>query len=645
MSNRVYYHLNTASILNNPMASELSDDFYGYVNGSWVSNVEIPASESRLMQAYYIREKIDTELNEIIRQKKREGSGPISDLLLSWDRQSQSGSILPAGVHTIFQMIETIASPQHICGMIGWLIRHGIGCPLSLYVEGDPRNRTRCRIFIEDGDLNIGIPEYWLDPANTDKREAYEEYCTALSKHTGLSALMFGYGAEREFAKKIPTRDRPKYDMLSWKELREKYRSIDWPVLLQNWAGTEDTYTDVMFHVTSYSYIQFLQHAILTWSLPRWRGYFMMLVTQWIAGASPHGPLRSAWFNYYQRYLQGKTKDISPLELRMAAVRSLLPNTLGELWVKQHCNKRLQEDMRGMIQIIRDTAQATLRNTEWMSPSTRRAAVEKLQHMDIQVCWPTKWRHDLESDLDPTNLVANLLYLARRRSDDNYRYIREKTKKGCSGRNEEWGRPVYEVNAFYYPGENRFVLPAGILRAPFYDPKKSLAWNYGGIGATIGHELCHAFDSEGRLYDKDGDLHDWWTDRDTKEYKKRAAAVVRLFTSTPYRGMEVDGEMTLTENIADFGGAEFALAGLKTAMGRPLTMEELREFFLSFAVGWRAKDRLRRAAQLLDTDPHAPPKLRVNNTVRQLDEWYDAFGVTESDPGYISPAKRIHFFR
>lgn len=646
MSNRVYYHLNSESILNKPMARDISDDFYGYVNGTWLSKVEIPASESRLMQAYYIREQIDTELNEIIRREKREGKGPIAELLQSWDNQSQSGSAIPSGIHTIFQMIYTITTPVHVCGMLGWLIRHGINNPLSLYVEGDPRNRSRCRIFIEEGDLNIGIPEYWLDPDQKEKREAYEEYCQTLAKHTGMPGIMFGYGAEREFAKKIPTRDRAKYDMLKWSELREKYKSIDWSVLLQNWSGeSEDTYGDVMFHITSYSYIQFLQHSILTWSMPRWRGYFTMLVTQWIAGLSPHGPLRSAWFNYTQRFLQGKRKDLTPVELRMTAIRSLLPHTLGELWVSQQCTKDLQTNMHTMIQVIRDTAIKSLRNTEWMSPSTREAAIEKLRHMDIQVCWPSKWRHDLEKHLSPVDLVENLRLLARRRSDDNYHHIRDTTKKGCSGRNDEWGRPVYEVNAFYYPGENRFVLPAGILRAPFYDPKKSLAWNYGGIGATIGHELCHAFDSEGRLYDKDGDLHDWWTDRDTKEYKKRAAAVVRMFNDIPYRGMDVDGEMTLTENIADFGGAEFALAGLKMAMGRALTMAELREFFMSFAVGWRAKDRLRRAAQLLDMDPHAPPKLRVNNTVRQMDDWYEAFGITEGDPGYISPEKRIHFFR
>jgi len=207
-----------------------------------------------------------------------------------------------------------------------------------------------------------------------------------------------------------------------------------------------------------------------------------------------------------------------------------------------------------------------------------------------------------------------------------------------------WGRPVFEVNAYYYPDENRFLLPAAILRPPFYDRKRGLAWNYGGIGATIGHELCHAFDSEGRNYDEHGDKRDWWTVHDDREYRKRARQVVRLYESRRYRGMEVDGELTLIENIADLGGLEFAMAGLRAELGREPSLEEKRMFFHSFAVSWRSKDRIKRAAQLLVSDFHAPPMLRVNHSVRQMDEWYEAFDVGKDCEEYIEPAHRIRFF-
>ncbi len=204
---------------------------------------------------------------------------------------------------------------------------------------------------------------------------------------------------------------------------------------------------------------------------------------------------------------------------------------------------------------------------------------------------------------------------------------------------------MFTVNAFYYPEENRLMLPAAILRPPFYDPAASVVVNYGAIGATIGHELCHGFDSDGRSYDEKGDKHDWWTESDTRQYKARAAQVVRLYESRLYRGMEVDGTLTLTENIADLGGLEFALAGARAELGRDLTTAEKREFFEAFAISWRSKDRKRRAAELLATDFHAPPLLRVNHAVRQFDEWYEAFGVGPECPDYVPPERRIRFFR
>jgi predicted metalloendopeptidase len=299
-----------------------------------------------------------------------------------------------------------------------------------------------------------------------------------------------------------------------------------------------------------------------------------------------------------------------------------------------------------MVETIRDAAVEQLRRTSWMSASTRAAAIHKLKKMNIQVGWPDMdtWTSPEELDgLSRTDLIGNILRLNAVAQRENVHLLMNGT--GCrSPLGRRWERPVFEVNAFYYPDENRFLLPAGILRPPFYDTKKSVAWNYGAIGATIGHELCHAFDSDGRMYDEKGDKRDWWTERDDREYKHRAARVVALYSSTPYRGMEVDGKLTLVENIADLGGLEFALAGLRSVVGRTVTKDELREFFTAYTVSWRAKDRLKRAAELLLVDPHAPPMLRVNHTLRQFDDWYAAFDISPECEGYVPPEKRIRFF-
>jgi hypothetical protein len=171
-----------------------------------------------------------------------------------------------------------------------------------------------------------------------------------------------------------------------------------------------------------------------------------------------------------------------------------------------------------------------------------------------------------------------------------------------------------------------------------------MAWNYGSIGATIGHELCHAFDSDGRRYDEHGDLRNWWTQADAKEYKAKASKIMKLFDETEYRNMAVNGKNTLVENIADLGGLRFALEGLKSYMGRALKRDEVQEFFTAYAVSWRSKERRKKAEQLLEMDVHSPPMLRVNLIVPHFDEWYEAFDVGSDHPNFIPPEKRVQFF-
>lgn len=624
-------------------------DFYATQNDKWMADTAIPATETRITQAYFIRERINRELADVIRRTKE---GPIHTLLQSWDTATTScyaPAGIPNGLTPILMMLISTASASEVAANIGWMNRHGIGAPLDVYVQGDPRDHSRCRVFLEEGRPRIGIPEYWLWSQYRPHRKAYAAYVDRLATILHLPTLRQGYGAEREFAYIYPSalERKVRTNMFTLRELQAEFSAIDWPALLTATGLPADRLDDLLYNVTSRPFLHHLNRRFRTWSPSRWGSWFALSATQWLAGLSPPGPLRSAWFAYSRRFLQGMTTDDTATELRNSIVQSLLPNTLGHLWVRDHCDLDLRRAIHTMSEHIRTAALEALGTTAWMAPRTRAAARAKLRAMDIQLCWPNPWPTRSAAspgDLTPTNYVGNLLEIAARGAQRN---LDQLTKPGGCRHptDDDWGQAPYVVNAFYYPEENRFLLPAGILRAPFYDPAASLPTNYGAIGATIGHELCHAFDSEGRLYDARGDTRNWWSDRDTRDYKRRARQVIRLFETERYRGMRVNGELTLVENIADLGGLEFALAGLQRALGRPATPAELREFFVSYAVSWRAKDRLRRAAQLLETDFHAPPLLRVNHIVKQFDEWYTAFDITPDCPGFIPPARRIRFFR
>ena len=617
-------------------------NYYNTINKDWVDELTLPDTEARTTQAYFIQEKINAEIDAIIATEEKK-PGPIQTCLKSWDQVEQ----IPRGLTSLFQLMMSMKNTDDICSRIGWMNRYGLPAPIAVYILGDPRKHKACRVFIEEGSPNIGIPEFWLYREYAGHRKAYARYVKSLIRTLGLPLIEYGYEAENEFSHVYPSvvERKVRINMSTWAELNAEYKVIDWTILLTAFGLDADVLPNLVYNVTSPAYVHHLQNRMVRWSPDRWQGWFCMIVAQWIAALSPHGPLRAAWFEYNRRFLQGLVADVSPHELRSDVLRSLMPNTIGKLWVTKHCDPGMRRSITIMAEKIREAAATMLAKTSWMSPSTRAAAVRKVRRLDIQICWPDmdKWTaKEAVCGFTDGRLVENLLLIAKVNTDENQALIKSGDCRHPTG--EVWSRPVFEVNAYYYPDENRFLLPAAILRPPFYDPKKSLIWNYGGIGATIGHEICHAFDSDGRKYDEHGDKKDWWTKHDDREYRRKARQVQRLYETREYRDMDVDGELTLVENIADMGGLEFAMAGARLALGRPLTRDELREFFMSYAISWRSKERLKRAAQLLVMDPHSPPKLRVNHVVRQMDEWYLAYDIEPGCSDYIKPEHRIHFF-
>jgi putative endopeptidase len=266
--------------------------------------------------------------------------------------------------------------------------------------------------------------------------------------------------------------------------------------------------------------------------------------------------------------------------------------------------------------------------------------------MIFQIAYPDKWVFELDSvKISETRMLTNILNLAQYDTDD----MLEKLGTGKINEKNNWDDGVFEVNAYYYSDKNMMVIPAGILQAPFFDLRRSEAWNLGGIGAAIGHEITHGFDDDGRLYDKTGVMKDWWTETDTKTYKEVTRALVHLFNKETYMGGKVDGELTLSENIADLGGIAIALEALEDVF-KEMRYDERRrkaaykEFFTSYAVSWRNKDRPKKAQQSLVLDKHAPAPLRVNLIVRQFAEFYAAFDIQDTDPGYISAGERIQLW-
>lgn len=617
--------------------------FYDYVNKDWNKHYQLPSTQTRVTQSYFVKNVIDQELTNIIHSAVKTPDTIFQRLTDSWKNAEKE--YIPHGLSPLIHLMMSLKTPSDISARIGWMCGKDIGSPLLFYVQGDPRDHTKCRVFIEEGEPRIGIPEYWDDTFYTSTRQAYEEYCSALANAVGMPTIKNGMYAEKELSHLFPrvqerVKNKRRRNILTWDELRRKYTVFDWKRLFTNFGIPSHMLSKLTYNISSHHFLYHFQHRLKSWHPDRWREWFALNVVQWFSQCSPHGPLRTAWFGFYRRFMQGSIRDYTPEELRQMLPHNFLIHSLGKLWVKQYCPESLKNEIGTMIVSIKDAAESLLKHTSWMSPNTKNAAIHKIRRMTLQYCYPDEWDTREEECGLQGNFIENVLELGKANVERNIDLL----KRGCDSETRTWDRPAYEVNAFYYPEQNRMVIPGGIIRPPFYDETKSIAWNYGGIGSTIGHELCHAFDSDGRRYDYEGDLKDWWTEHDDREYKKRAQKVVDLFESEQYRGMFVDGELTLVENIADIGGMEFALTALKERLGDKITKKDIQEFFISYAVNWRSKDRIRKAEQLLDTDPHAPPKLRVDHVVRQIDDWYMAFDIKPDYKGFITPENRIRFF-
>jgi putative endopeptidase len=316
---------------------------------------------------------------------------------------------------------------------------------------------------------------------------------------------------------------------------------------------------------------------------------------------------------------------------------------LSYLFVRDHLSPEFKTKATAFVKGLVDSAIQRLHTTEWMQRATRKKAAEKVRNMKLSIGYFQSSKVPTIPFLQTDNFLTNIYLLESNKTQVELERLFQKVPQ------PEWDEPAYSVNAYYYEDTNELIVPAGSFFWPFFDfgNRKGLGWNYGGLGAIIGHELTHAFDEGGKEFNEVGLREPWWTSSDQTSYEEKTKELIHLFEQSKILGKPINGSLTLDENLADLGGLGIALEALKEmikSMPKEQQMEELRQFFESYAVSWRTKERPERTLQRLLVDSHAPPELRVNNIVIQFDEWYDAFGVQARDGLYIPPEERIRIF-
>ncbi|CAB4843766.1 unannotated protein [freshwater metagenome] len=378
---------------------------------------------------------------------------------------------------------------------------------------------------------------------------------------------------------------------------------------------------------------------------PKWRSW---LTWQVLSGAASYlnSELVNENFAFYGTTLSGVPQLKDRWKRGVALVEGALGEAVGQLYVDKHFPPAAKTSMEELVANLIEAYRVDITALDWMSPETKVKALEKLDKFTPKIGYPDKWRDFTSLAISPDDLIANLMAVSRFARDYEFDKIGKPVDRS------EWYMTPQTVNAYYNPGMNEIVFPAAILQPPFFDLEADDAANYGGIGAVIGHEIGHGFDDQGSKFDGDGNLNDWWTEHDRVEFEKRAQILIDQFDAlVPEETPEshVNGALTIGENIGDLGGLTIAHKAYEISLAgaTPPVFDELsgyQRFFLGNAQVWRGKVRPEETVRRLATDPHSPAEFRCNQIVRNLEEFYQAFSVTEKDALWLDPAKRVRIW-
>jgi putative endopeptidase len=630
-------------------------DFYKFVNGGWLRHAKMPPYLSSYGVSEEIEDQINKELLEILLHARTivrthmDRDIPHTTYLLgtfvesALNTQSQQNNV--QFVKKLVNQLNCIRDTKDVAATFADFMKHQIKCLLEFVVIPMETDSGIYRLALVHGDLGLPDASYYHSRSIAKQRTvlAYSKLLKKLSEDFDVEGLERIVGLEIEAAAEIMKSRQDDEVLLRGSELMDSYRHIPWEHLFESALGwTPSRFHSFQILIPSKSWISYINRCFRSFTMDTWK---VLFAAQMLLHALPilPPPYDDMEFQLFGHRLRGQTEKVPQHRLALKLSQEWLRASLGDAFVKKHVPPSLKENALDLAREIRAAAAKRAGSVEWLLPETRKKAASKVRNIHLGVAYPAEIEKDKKTTLNPEQLLKNVLDLAFLDFENEI----EKVNKPLNPAN--WDDAVFAVNAYYYNEGNRLILPSGILRWPFYHVAASDGWNFGGLGATIGHEICHAFDNDGKDYDETGNRNPWWSRKEQTEYIKKTKALIELYNQSTYFGYHLSGELTLSENIADLGGLAIALLALKERLDRKgvqgaARKKELCEFFMSFAVSWRTKEKKEKAMQSLFMDSHAPPMVRTNNIVSQFDDWYECFGVKPGEPLYRDPSHRIRIF-
>ncbi|MGM0482138.1 MAG: M13 family metallopeptidase [Pseudomonadota bacterium] len=629
------------------------DDLYQHVNGSWIDKTEIPSDRSSIGTFYDLREENQKRLREIIQNAAAEepeagtNERKVGDFFNAYMDTETLNALGAKPIASDLDAIAALDSHADVAAHMARMTRQSVSMPFAFYVYPDAKDPQTNAMYVTQSGLGLPDRDYYLkdDEKFAEFREAYRDYAADILEMAGVddaeNAAERILQLETKLAEaqwsRVESRNADKtYNKKSANEVAELMGDFDF----SGWvAAAQLNDVDAMV-IRQPSYFEDLGSMFTDVDLQAWKDYLSFRMVNDAASILTED-FAERRFAFYGETLRGIPEQEPRWKRGVDATNSILGEVLGQVYVKEYFPPEAKAKMETLIENLREAYADSIKNLEWMTADTKQKALDKLAKFDPKVGYPNEWRDYSDLQISATDLVGNYKAYAE------FNYQEELEKIGGPVDEEDWGMTPQTVNAYYSPVRNEIVFPAGILQPPFFDMDAEMAVNYGGIGAVIGHEMGHGFDDQGSKYDGDGNLQSWWTDADREAFDQRGQKLSEQFSGyQPIEGLNINGDLTLGENIGDLAGLTIAYEAYQKSLNGDAAPEldgftGEQRVFIGWAQAWRGKYREDAVREQVMSDPHSPAKYRVNGTVVNIPAFYKAFDVTQGDDLYLPPEERV----
>jgi putative endopeptidase len=633
------------------------DDFFRYVNGKWAATSQIPADKTSFGAFMILRDLSDSRVHAILDRwaadrnlKAGTDEAKVAALYRTYLDEATAEKLDAKPIQPELDAIRAAKTREDVARLMGRANVTFGSSFVAPFVSEDAKNPNQYALYLSQSGLGLADREFYLRDNFKPQKERYQQYVADMLRLAGWNepeqSAADVVAMETKLAAahwtRAEGRDRDKtYNPMTVAQLEQSAPRFPWSVYFRE-AGLAKADRAIVRQNTALPKIANIFATTPLDTLKAWQAF------QTVDNAAPLLSKRfvNAEWEFRSKFLTGAKEQRPRWKRAIGSAENAMGEAIGRTYVAEYFPPESKAKMEKLVSDLRTAMKGRIESLQWMTPETKARAVEKLAKFGVKIGYPSKWRDYSALDIHEGDLVGNVSRAAK--FDWNY----EVNRIGKRSDDAEWGMTPQTVNAYYSSTKNEIVFPAAILQPPFFDPNADAAVNYGAIGGVIGHEITHGFDDQGRKSDGEGALRDWWTAEDAAKFEAQTKKLGQQYESIAFPqlpGLHITGGLTMGENIADLGGILLALDAYKVSLnGKPAPVLDgftgTQRVFLGWGQVWRTMMRDDALRQLITTDPHSPGMIRAFAPLRNVDAWYEAFGVKEGDANYVKPEERVRIW-